>query len=223
MDVKLLGYRIKSAREDRDLSIDEVAREIGVNKSTISRYEHGEIERPKLPVINALANILCVNPAWLIGKDENKTVTPRGMDLAMFHPCSLFSALRSIRESFGYSANDVAFRIGISEQDYTAIENGRDTSCLILSRLAVLFCCTTDHILSFDGVMETDNPTSKEMLSVLPADNASNYHALSAEEAEIVRMYRNLDELGQISAQGIMKSLCETHPGEKAGPTPKEA
>ena len=71
--------------------------------------------------------------------------------------------------------------------------------------------------------MEADNPAPRELLSVLPADDASNYHVLSAEEAEIVRMYRNLNELGQISVQGIMKSLCETHPGEEANPTAKDA
>lgn len=223
MDIKLLGHRIKSAREARELSIDEVASEIGVNKSTISRYERGEIERPKLPVINALADILCVNPAWLVGKDENKTYTPKGMDLAQFRPCHLFSKLRSIRESRGYTANEIAFKIGISEQDYTAIENGRDTSCLILSRLAVLFCCSTDCILSLDGVFGEDSPTQTALLSVLPSGDTSNYHILSNEEAEVIRMYRNMDQLGQISAQSIMKSLHDTHPGEKTDIAPKEA
>lgn len=223
MDVKLLGNRIKSARESRELSVDEVANAIGVNKSTISRYERGEIERPKLPVINALANALCVNPSWLIGKDENKTFTPKGMDLALFQPCSLFSALKGIRESFGYTANDVAFKIGISEADYTAIENGRDTSCLVLSRLAVLFCCSTDHILSFDGVMVEDNPTPQAMLSVLPHDAASEYHVLSTKEAELIRMYRNLDSTGQATANVLLKGLFDIHPGEKADSAPKEA
>lgn len=223
MDVKLLGNRIKSAREARDLSVDEVASAIGVNKSTISRYERGEIERPKLPVINSLANVLCVNPSWLIGKDENKTFTPNGMDLALFQPCSLFSALKGIRESFGYSANDVAFKIGISEDDYVAIEDGRDTSCLILSRLAVLFCCSTDHILSFDGVMSECNPTPQAILSVFPRDSASDYHVLSVEEAELIRMYRDLDSTGQATANVLLKGLLDIHPGEKAGSSSKNA
>ena len=78
MDKTLLGKRIKEARIARDYTLDSLAAAIGLNKSTVSRYERGEIENPKLPVIEAIANELRVNPAWLIGKSSDMTFPQHG-------------------------------------------------------------------------------------------------------------------------------------------------
>lgn len=73
MNIKTLGQRIQSTRLSRKLTIDELAAQVGIHKSTISRYERGEIESPKIPVVNAIANVLQVNPSWLIGKSDDAT------------------------------------------------------------------------------------------------------------------------------------------------------
>lgn len=70
MDKAMLGRRIKEARSLREYTLDDLARAIGLNKSTVSRYEHGEIEKPKLPVIESIANELRVSASWLIGKSD---------------------------------------------------------------------------------------------------------------------------------------------------------
>lgn len=77
MDVKEIGNRIKQARTLRNLTLNDIASEIGVAKSTIQRYENGRISKPKLPVLQAIADSLRVNPAWLSGESvpmekENK-------------------------------------------------------------------------------------------------------------------------------------------------------
>lgn len=74
MDKLLLGKRIKEARVDRGYTLDDLASGIGLNKSTVSRYERGEIEKPKLPVIESIANELRVNASWLIGKSSDMSV-----------------------------------------------------------------------------------------------------------------------------------------------------
>lgn len=223
MNIALLGQRIKSARIERNMSIELLANAIGVNKSTVSRYERGEIEQPKIPVIDAIANTLSVNPSWLIGKSEDKTFTPSSMDLSTFEPCSMFPTLKKIRENFGYSTNEVAFKIGISEKDYIAIENGRDTSCLILSRLAVLFCCSTDCILAFDGVLGDGIPRNSNELKLVLKSELYGLQALSPDESELIRAYRDLDNLGKTTALTLTKGLLATHPGEDAEAAPKEA
>ena len=76
MDKILLGKRIKETRIARNYTLDELAADIGLNKSTLSRYERGEIDSPKLPVIEAVANKLRVNPLWLIGKSEDSFPSP---------------------------------------------------------------------------------------------------------------------------------------------------
>lgn len=69
MDIKEIGNRIKKARTLRNYTLDDIADEIGVAKSTIQRYENALISKPKLPVLQAIANSLRVTPAWIAGQD----------------------------------------------------------------------------------------------------------------------------------------------------------
>lgn len=69
MDIEKIGNRIKYARSVRNYTLEYIASDIGVAKSTIQRYENGLIKSPKLPVLQAIANSLKVNPSWLAGKD----------------------------------------------------------------------------------------------------------------------------------------------------------
>lgn len=71
MDNHELGRRIKMSREACGKTLLDVASEVGINKSTVQRYEQGKIERPKLPVIESIASVCKVNPLWLIGKSED--------------------------------------------------------------------------------------------------------------------------------------------------------
>ena len=70
MNNELIGGRIQARRKELGYTLDDVAKEIGVAKSTIQRYEKGTIEKIKLPVIEAIARSLDVDPAWICGKTE---------------------------------------------------------------------------------------------------------------------------------------------------------
>lgn len=65
-----IGNRIKYARDLRDATLDDIAKKVGVTKSTIQRYEAGKITTIKLPVVEAIAIALNVNPAWVVGKSD---------------------------------------------------------------------------------------------------------------------------------------------------------
>ena len=69
-----IGSRIKEIRARKNISLDDIASEIGVAKSTIQRYENGKINKIKLPVVHAIAIALNVNPAWLVGKADSPDV-----------------------------------------------------------------------------------------------------------------------------------------------------
>lgn len=66
-----IGSRIAERRTQLGLTMDDVAQKIGVAKSTIQRYEKGQIQKIKLPVIESIASALSVNPDWLIGNTDN--------------------------------------------------------------------------------------------------------------------------------------------------------
>ena len=65
-----IGIRIKQRRKALGISAVELAAELGMAKTTIHRYESGEISTIKLPVVEAIAHALKVDPLWLIGKSE---------------------------------------------------------------------------------------------------------------------------------------------------------
>ena len=60
-----IGRRIKQSREKADLTQEELGNALGLNKSTIQRYESGKVARIKLPVLEAIAIELGVNPEYL--------------------------------------------------------------------------------------------------------------------------------------------------------------
>lgn len=70
MGNQIIGSRIEERRKQLGMTLDDVARELGVAKSTIQRYEKGTIDKVKLPVIEAIARVISVNPAWICGKTD---------------------------------------------------------------------------------------------------------------------------------------------------------
>ena len=74
MTNKEIGKRIKDTRISKGKTLEDIATEIGVARSTVQRYETGKIDKIKLPVISAIADALGVNDAWLIGKSEKMLI-----------------------------------------------------------------------------------------------------------------------------------------------------
>ncbi|MCC8042113.1 MAG: XRE family transcriptional regulator [Oscillospiraceae bacterium] len=58
MDVRSIGIKIKSLRNEKELTQTELGDMVGIAASTIQRYEAGLIKRPKCPVLNSIANAL---------------------------------------------------------------------------------------------------------------------------------------------------------------------
>ncbi|AKS69791.1 Cro/Cl family transcriptional regulator [Staphylococcus schleiferi] len=71
-----IGKLIKKLRQERNINLTDFAKKIGVNKSTLSRYENGSRKIP-MEDIAEIANYLNVTPESLLLKDKKikKTVT----------------------------------------------------------------------------------------------------------------------------------------------------
>lgn len=67
-----IGKRIQERREELGLTVEYVAQAISKNKSTVSRYENGTIGKVNLTVIDAIARVLDLNPAWIVGKSHDR-------------------------------------------------------------------------------------------------------------------------------------------------------
>lgn len=62
-----IGQRIKMIRRRQGLSIDDLAYKLGKNRTTIYRYENGDIENLPLGILDSLAEALNTTPAYLMG------------------------------------------------------------------------------------------------------------------------------------------------------------
>lgn len=71
MDV---GKRIKERRKELNLSVDELAQKLNKNRTTVYRYEKGDIENLPLDILGPLAEALNTTPAYLMGW-ENKSIS----------------------------------------------------------------------------------------------------------------------------------------------------
>lgn len=70
-----VGSRLKQARELKHITLEEAGRKVDVHKSTVLRWENGETEKIKLPIIETLASYYNVNPVWLMGYDAPMKIT----------------------------------------------------------------------------------------------------------------------------------------------------
>lgn len=70
-----IGVRLKQCRADKGYTMQQVAELVGVDRSTVQRYEVGGIVIIKRPVVESICKCLGVNPGWVLGESENKYLT----------------------------------------------------------------------------------------------------------------------------------------------------
>ena len=74
---KQVGERVKERRTELNLTMPELGKRIGVNKSTIQRYEADGVGPKRTMIINGLAEALLTTPEWLTGLSEDKEYDSR--------------------------------------------------------------------------------------------------------------------------------------------------
>ena len=67
-----MSRRIKELRMARNMTLEDVAKIVGVGKSTVRKWETGMIENMKRDKIAALAKALGTTPIFLMGWEEEQ-------------------------------------------------------------------------------------------------------------------------------------------------------
>lgn len=73
-----IGLRIKNRRKEMKMSAEELASRLGKDRSTIYRYEKGDIENLPLDILEPIATALNTTPAYLMGWEEEIEKDPVG-------------------------------------------------------------------------------------------------------------------------------------------------
>ena len=99
MDTSSTADKIRQLRLERGLTLEQVAKIVGVGKSTVRKWETGMIENMRRDKIAKLAFALGTTPEFLIGWDEldgKKEAAPQG-ELSE-EELALLSSFRELNE-----------------------------------------------------------------------------------------------------------------------------
>lgn len=81
-----VGERMKTVRKQKGISADALAAKIGVSRSTIFRYEKGDIEKVPIEVVAKVADALDIKPAVLMGLKADTVVDKIHDTVVQLHP-----------------------------------------------------------------------------------------------------------------------------------------
>ncbi|XEC97005.1 helix-turn-helix domain-containing protein [Paenibacillus tarimensis] len=113
MEKRLLGERLRSAREKLNWTQSAAAKKIGIHNSTLGKYELGERE-PDIETVKKIAGIYDVPPQWLLVGYEIDLKTEDNAE----ERTDLQSTIRLIEEEaekLGLSPTDPAFKEMLSD------------------------------------------------------------------------------------------------------------
>lgn len=105
----MIGYRVKSLREERKMSISELSTKSGVAKSYISSLERNLQTNPTILILGKISRILCVKVDALLCEQADKDMDEEWVEI-----------MQDVMES-GISKEEM--REFIKERKCTALEN----------------------------------------------------------------------------------------------------
>ncbi len=102
-----VGDIMKQRRKELKLSAEDVAERIGVNRSTVFRYEKGEIEKLPIEILVPLSEVLKTTPQSLMGWEEQPDIMP------------IYSQLESTRQEkvYNYAEDQLEEQNHVEESD----------------------------------------------------------------------------------------------------------
>lgn len=122
-----IAERLRQARLDKGLTLQDVADLTGVCNSTIYRYERGEIKRLKEPVLKAIAGVLNIPLSDLWVTEDASAYAPEPTvqtDFTGMAPIRQRIIYR--REWLRMSRSELALATGLPDMESVeAIESGR--------------------------------------------------------------------------------------------------
>lgn len=101
---------IKKRRKELGLTLKDVAQELGVSESLISRYESNDVKNMGIDKITPLAKVLKCSPAYLMGWTEEKQKKEEKSNVAYIYDESEFMMIPLYESiSAGYGTDEAEF------------------------------------------------------------------------------------------------------------------
>ena len=140
-----LGDRLKEARLEKGLTLEQVAEQVGVRLNTIWCYEKGKF-RPSEPVLKLCSQIYNRPVEWFFGEEADRSADSK--DAARppgLPPVSVCRRLRQARTDLEMTIEDAAYLAGLTPQMLRRYETRqRELPESVLSTLAEIYNRSVD-------------------------------------------------------------------------------
>lgn len=93
-----MGQKIKSLREEKGMTLEELGNIVGVGKSTVRKWETGMIANMKRDKIAKIANALGVEPAYLMGWEDNLNKNSADLVVDILSDSNLVEHIEKLRK-----------------------------------------------------------------------------------------------------------------------------
>lgn len=137
-----IGTKLKTLRENKKLTLDEVAQKVGTTRQTLFKYENGIVTNIPSNKIEELARFYGVSPAYLMGWKDDKyiqdnsthgTVVSSTAPPKAIHPSEYKAIKFSIKKEAGltpFSVADNALAPRIQQGDSVFVSAPADNEVL---------------------------------------------------------------------------------------------
>jgi repressor LexA len=111
--------RLKECREKKGETLDDIGRLVGVNKTTVMRWERGDTSKINIPTLQFLADHFHVSLGWLSGQEDTFPLSPAAFP---YQRGVLLPIMGTVRAGIGGEVQEEI--IGEEAIDSTALQTG---------------------------------------------------------------------------------------------------
>lgn len=130
---------IKNRRKELGLTLKDVANELNVSESLISRYESNDVKNMGIDKLIPLAKVLKTTPAYLMGWEDTMSIVEKK---------DLINKINDARNSKNLSVNQVINGVGLS---HWLNETSPENDILKVARFLNVSTHKNQYILSFEA------------------------------------------------------------------------
>lgn len=165
-----VGKRIKDRRQELNMSVDELARRLNKNRTTIYRYEKGDIENLPIDILEPLAKALDTTPAYLMGWNRNDN--KRTQEFEGSKGSIMGTILKMLRIENNVSLEEISKELDISIATLNRYESGEEQIPLnILNMIASYLKVSLSKIIG----VKVEEDENKSVYFTMSEKNAKHF------------------------------------------------
>ena len=171
-DSLTIGEKIQQRRKELGMSADELAEKLGIDRSTIYRYENGDIKKFPLDMLEPIANALNTTPTYLVSNHYD-----------------IGQKIKNARILHGLTQEQLGDLVGVQKSAIAKYENGRVVNIKrnILQKISNVLSISIEELVFDDLPISTTDIHSKILTDHELLKSIQEYYELSEDDKKMIR------------------------------------